>query len=115
MPQQSSSDWFVITLMCLYGAWYAATRLIFHYHWQRHEFAGRIQKYGWLLLNFTPVGWILYPKLKPWEGPHEPSTEPGGAQEPQTRSKWLRFGMYLGVGWTVVTIVAMVVLHFHAQ
>jgi hypothetical protein len=111
----ASSDALVITLMCLYGVWYAATRIIFHYHWQRHEFAGRTQKYGWLLLNFTPVGWILYPKLKPWERSREQSAEPGRGQESQLRSKWLGFAMYLGIAWTVVTIVVIVFLRFRAQ
>jgi hypothetical protein len=113
MPQRLNPDLVLVPLMCLYGLWYAVTRLIFHYHWQRQEFTGRIQKYGWALLNFTPVGWILYPTLKPWSGLHEPSAEPATPQVQQTGGKWLRVAMYLGIAWTVVTIVVILVLSFH--
>jgi hypothetical protein len=40
----ASPDALVITLMCLYGVWYAATGLIFLYHWQRHTFTGSSQR-----------------------------------------------------------------------
>ena len=59
-------NWALTILMSLSGVFYAATVLSFYSHWRKQTLARGSRKYAWLILVLTPIGWILYPIVKPW-------------------------------------------------
>jgi hypothetical protein len=71
-------NWAPTILMSALGILYAGVVLSFFNHWRKHRFARRTFRSAWLVLIFTPIGWILYPVLKPWQGsPPRPVGSPG--------------------------------------
>ena len=62
-----SFNWTLTILMSLVGVGYAIAVLTYYYHWRRQKFANWVYKYTWGTLMFTPIGWVLYPLLKPWQ------------------------------------------------
>lgn len=59
-------NWFLTLAMSALGVAYAVIALAFFAHVRRHSFASFRSKALWRGLVFTPVGWILYPVIKPW-------------------------------------------------
>lgn len=110
MNSNQPPDWVVITVMLLYGASYAITVLCFHYHWQKEKFTGVISKYGWAGLNFTPVGWILYPTVRPWQRSEGAATRPDADPQSLATPPLLNFARCFGIALTIVTIVGIYVL-----
>jgi hypothetical protein len=60
-------NWTITVLMLSLGVLYAVAVLTFYYHWRKQKFGRTMYKYAWGALLFTPIGWILYPWLKPWQ------------------------------------------------
>ncbi len=91
--------------MSLCGVSYAITVLCIYYHWRKQKFTGVISKYGWAGLNFTPVGWVLYPTLKPWQRNQGSSIQQEADSESLATPRLLNFARYFGIGLTIVMIV----------
>lgn len=69
--------------MSAFGVLYGVVVLGYFNHWRRRRFPDRTSECIWLMLNFTPIGWILYPLLKPWrEGSLAKFRRPSGREPP---------------------------------